>query len=233
MKKNKQTLTKTLIIMMSFIMPSQSFLAQVSSYANWNTEELNTAEHADYLSEIEKEIIIEINMVRTNPGKYAQDFVKPLLEFYQGLYFRYPGQVPMVTAEGKSALLDCIDALEETTATDILYPSKGLSKASEELLSDQSVSGNLGHTGKDGSNPFERMSKYGKWVSSAAENIDYGNNTARWVVLSLLIDDGVPGRGHRKNLLSPSMGKIGLAFGTHPSYGNMCVMDLASDYIEK
>lgn len=215
------------------MMPPQSFFAQVSSYENWETEGLNTSEHANYLSDIEKEIIFEINMVRTNPHKYAQDFVKPLLEFYQGLYFRYPGQVPMVTAEGKSALLDCIDALEETTPTGIFYPSKGLSLAAKELLNDQSISGNLGHTGDDGSNPFERMSKYGKWISSAAENVDYGNNTARWVVLSLLIDDGVPGRGHRKNLLNPSLSKIGVAFGTHPSYGNMCVMDLASDYIEK
>lgn len=218
---------------MSFLMPPDSFFAQASSYSNWQTEELNTAKNVDYLSEIEKEILTEINMVRTNPRMYNEEFVKPLLRFYEGLYFRYPGQVPVVTAEGKAALLDCIDALEEAIPVSTMQASKGLTKAASDLLKDQTRTGRLGHTGKDGSNPFERMQRYGSWQHLAAENIDYGNNSARWIVLSLLIDDGVPGRGHRKNLLNPELKVIGIAYGTHPTYSNMCVMDMAGGFTEK
>ncbi|MFB6341851.1 CAP domain-containing protein [Saccharicrinis sp. FJH62] len=219
--------------MMSILMPSDSFFAQVNSRATWDIEKLNTAKDVKYLSELEKEVILEINMVRTNPEKYAEIYIKPLLQFYEGLYFRYPGQVPVITAEGKSALLDCVDALNEADPVGILHASKGLTRSSQDLMRDQGRSGKVGHTGGDGSNPFERMKRYGEWKKTAAENVDYGNNSARWIVLSLLIDDGVPGRGHRKNLLNGVFSAIGIAYGPHPYYGHMCVMDMAGEYIEK
>lgn len=218
--------------MMSILMPSDSFFAQVNSRASWQIQSLNTAEDVNYLSDLEKEVILEVNMVRTNPKKYAEIYVEPLLQFYEGLYFRYPGQIPVVTAEGKSALLDCADALNEAEPVDVLKPSKGLTRAANDLTKDQSNSGKVGHTGGDGSNPFDRMKRYGSWEKTAAENVDYGNNSARWVVLSLLIDDGVPGRGHRKNLMNGLFSVIGVSFGSHPFYGNMCVMDLAGGFNE-
>jgi uncharacterized protein YkwD len=46
----------------------------------------------------------------------------------------------------------------------------------------------------------------------------------------LLIDDGVSSRGHRKNLLNGAYHKIGVATGTHPEYGHLCVMDFAGGY---
>lgn len=218
--------------MMSIMMPSDSFFAQVNSRKTWDTNKLNTASEANFLSDLEKEVILEINMVRTNPEKYAKIYVEPLLTFYEGLYFRFPGQVPVITAEGKAALLDCIEALQEVESVGVVHPSKGLSRAAKDLRKDQGRSGKLGHTGGDGSNPFDRMKRYGAWKKTAAENIDYGNNTARWIVLSLLIDDGVPGRGHRKNLLNGAFTEIGVAYGSHPYYNHMCVLELAGEFIE-
>jgi hypothetical protein len=44
------------------------------------------------------------------------------------------------------------------------------------------------------------------------------------MVMALLIDDGIPSRGHRKNILNPSYGLIGVAAGQHPEYRIVCVI---------
>jgi uncharacterized protein YkwD len=50
------------------------------------------------------------------------------------------------------------------------------------------------------------------------------------IVISLLVDDGVPSRGHRRNLLDKAFKFIGLSLGAHPVYRHMCVMDFAGSY---
>ena len=50
---------------------------------------------------------------------------------------------------------------------------------------------------------------------------------AREIVLSLLIDDGVPGRGHRRVTPTAGYGEVGLSIGMHKSYGKVCVIDFA------
>ena len=47
-----------------------------------------------------------------------------------------------------------------------------------------------------------RVEKYGRVVTKTAENLCYGPETAREIVLDLLMDDGVLDRGHRRVLLA-------------------------------
>ena len=60
-----------------------------------------------------------------------------------------------------------------------------------------------------------RIEKYCDWDGKIAENIDFGCDTGRSIVLSLCIDDGVSSRGHRKNIFSPDLKKIGIFCGPH------------------
>lgn len=46
----------------------------------------------------------------------------------------------------------------------------------------------------------------------------------RDVIESLLVDDGVPGRGHRHNIYQASAKLVGIACGPHPQYEAMCVI---------
>lgn len=191
---------------------------------------MDTTGGADYLTDVEKQVVIEINMVRADPAKYAINYVEPLRKYYRGRLLQYPGEITIQTNEGIRALDECIRELTSTKALKTLTPKKGLTLAARDQARDQSKTGATGHTGSDGSSTSDRMNRYGKWNLSAGENIDYGNGQARRIVISFLVDDGVSSRGHRKNLLDGSFHFIGVSVGPHPTYGKMCVLDLAGDY---
>jgi uncharacterized protein YkwD len=64
-----------------------------------------------------------------------------------------------------------------------------------------------------------------------AENISAGEDDARMVVIQLLVDDGVPSRGHRKNLFNPDLHQAGAGAASHTEYGTVCVIDYADGFV--
>lgn len=194
---------------------------------------LNTAKDAAYLNELEQEVILELNKVRSNPKRFAEEYMEELRSDFEGRLFIYPGQVPVKTQEGISPLNECLQVLKRTSPLPILEPSSGLSKASAELVADQQKHGGIGHIARNGSTPQKRIEKYGEWDICSSEDITYGSFEARQIVISLLIDDGVPDRAHRKNVLNPCFHFAGVANGSHPSYQSMCVIDCAGVYTSK
>lgn len=196
----------------------------------WQERIIDTARDATYLNETERRVILPINMARTDPPAYAETVLVPLRSRYHGRLLQYPGEVAIETQEGTDALDECIRVLESTRPLPPLYPKEGLSRAAQDQAIDQARTGALGHEGSDGSSPGTRVSRYGHWDTALGENIDYGNAQAERIVTSLLIDDGVPSRGHRKNLLSPAFEYIGVAVGPHPVYRRMCVLDFAGTF---
>ncbi len=196
----------------------------------WRRDIIDTAAGAGYLSESERRLIVEINRVRTDPREYAQRFLVPLRSYYHGALMERPGETTVATREGIGALDACIKELQRATPVLPLSPKKGLTLAARDLARDQAKTGAMGHTGSDGSTDVARINRYGRWDISAGENIDYGHEDARRIVISLLIDDGVPSRGHRRNLLDAAFRFVGVCIGPHPVYGHMCVMDFAGSY---
>jgi hypothetical protein len=57
--------------------------------------------------------------------------------------------------------------------------------------------------------------------------ISFGPEQPPAVVIDLVVDDGVPDRGHRKILLDDRLRFAGAACGPHTIYRTMCVIDLA------
>ena len=201
-----------------------------SSAGKWTDKKVDTTEGADYLSEVEKQVIVEINKVRSDPKAYAAACIEPLRKYYRGAILQYPGEIGIRTNEGVRALDECIRVLTATTPVGVLTPKKGLSLAARDHAKDQARTGATGHTGSDHSTLTDRMNRYGKWDLAAGENIDYGNAEARRIVISFLVDDGVSSRGHRKNILDKAFNFIGVAVGPHPTYRSMCVLDFAGAY---
>jgi uncharacterized protein YkwD len=77
-----------------------------------------------------------------------------------------------------------------------------LIQSSRDHSTDMSVNNYFGHTGSDGSSPFQRMSNDGfPWVG-AAESIAGGQSSVETALQALIVDSGVSDLGHRKQLLS-------------------------------
>ena len=160
--------------------------------------------------EMSSQVLSEMNLARTAP----QDYARLLAE-------RMPAADRDVS--------DAIRFLERTHPLTPLSSSTGLSMGAQLHVNEQGPTGAFGH----GSNPFGRMSRYGQWVGSAGENISYGKHDARSIVCQLIVDRGVAGKGHRKNIFSSGYGVAGVAFGAHAHYGAMCVIDFAGRFIER
>ena len=200
----------------------------------WQIKDLSTAAKVKYLSSLEKDVILHLNMARTNPPKYARDFIAPRARYYKGKLYREPWEssnfAGYVKQEGVEAVRECVSVMEETPSISILQPSRGLSLASKDHAIDQSRTGNTGHAGSDRSTPLSRMDRYGDWQVIMGENVFYGPASGREIVVGLLVDDGVPNRGHRINILNRQFRVVGVSIKKHPVYRYVCVIDFAGAY---
>jgi len=177
-----------------------------------------------------QQMLTETNLARTAPQRYA-GYIRDLRRQFQGKNYRLPGSTTQVmTSEGVPALDEAIRYLQRQPPLPALAWSQGLAEAAADLADDQGQSGGLGHTGRESGGMRERIERHGDWQSRIAENIGYGPDTARLMVMQLIIDDGVPGRGHRKNIFGLPFKVAGAACGPHPRYQSMCVMDFAAGF---
>lgn len=177
-----------------------------------------------------RQILAETNLARTQPAKYAA-YLRQMKSRFVGKAYRLPNSAAMVmTSEGVPAVDEAIAFLSQQKPLPPLSWSPGLANAAEELLRDQGKSGQTGHDGGNSGGMRERIDRHGSWSGRIGENIGYGPNSARLMVMELIIDDGVPDRGHRKNTFSTHFKTLGAACGAHPVYRNMCVMDFATTF---
>jgi len=198
----------------------------------WGSPQSSSVEEAKFLSPLENALVYEINMARTAPKDYAS-LLEQYRKYYDKKILRLPGETPILTKEGVRVVVEAIRFLHSMKSIYPLTPSKGMSSGAKDHARDQGSSGSSQHKGSDGSQPSDRVNRYGTWEKSIGENIYYGGNQARDIVMGLIIDDGVPSRGHRKNIINADFRVIGVACGPHPSYRTVCVITFAGEYKEK
>jgi uncharacterized protein YkwD len=162
-------------------------------------------------------VIRELNLARENPSLYAT-FVAESRPFHM--------------IEHGRAVDEAVRFLKKAHPMSPLTLSPGISRAAADHCAEQ-IEGQLGHDGNDRSSPGDRINRYGSWSATWGENISYSRKTAREVVLALIIDDGVRGRGHRKNIFNPKFNVAGAAFGPHARYRTVCTIDFAGGYAER
>ncbi|MBY5920756.1 CAP domain-containing protein [Ferrimonas balearica] len=195
------------------------------------------------LSGVESEVLAELNFARTEPVRYAKEVLEPMRRYYRNGEIvdppwrkARPGLIQVVeTQEGEAALEEAITAMKRAKPAPALTPSYGLTLAARDYREEQAKQARIGHIGRNGSTPADRISRYGQWRELAGENLFYGDADrmiGRFVVMALIIDDGVPDRGHRQAIMEPRYRRVGIGFGTHPLYGYLCVQKFAAEFFD-
>ncbi len=201
------------------------------------------------MSADEREMIYEINRVRSNPTSYLV-YLTPMLEAakktlkdygkgernYSLTYTSDSGidksnidtTWHYVNEEEVKALNTLIDELKNLKKLSVLKPDKGIYQAAVKHASDQHAHDwKLGHTGTDGSNPWDRILKFSPKMRFGNENIagNSENVRPRDIVIQLLVDSGIPGYGHRYNLLDPNWTHVGCKTEKFKNWMNWWIQD--------
>ena len=132
--------------------------------------------------------------------------------------------------EGDNVFKEAIQFLKSLPPLKPLQWDENLCRSAQEHVDDIGPKGLLLYQSSDGTEPEDRISKYGNYVESLGENIDFGPNDAIGVIISLTLDDGEEERPHRENLFKQDYQKVGIACGPHKTEFQMCVMDFAFDF---
>ena len=180
----------------------------------------------------ERVVVQEMSDARVSPRAYARH-LRELRDAFEGTLWRRPGRVPLRTEEGVAALDEAIAFLEAARPVGPLRFNDGLALAARRHAQDLGPRGALDHVGADGSRLSDRLNRLGTWHGLIAENISTGEPEARQVVIQLLVDDGVPGRGHRRNLFNPDLHQAGAGSAPHRDYRVVTVIDYADGFLLK
>jgi len=177
---------------------------------------LNTGvRDASFLTNMEKEVIVELNAIRTNPRQYAE-FLKSL----RG------------SPQWSEGLEETILFVEKKEPLPAFRTSKGLSLAARNLVNDRGPEGLTGHRDKDGKSTLERMSCCGQPGGKFGEYLGYGYLEGAALVAKMAIDEGAAGKEGEKYIFERDFLVVGVACGPHKSYRTMCVVDFAGSYRE-
>ncbi|MFZ0267252.1 CAP domain-containing protein [Caulobacter sp.] len=153
-------------------------------------------------------VLDELNFARARPAAYARELRRELNR-----------------SDDPAAVEEAIDFLERQASLPPLESDRRVAAAARQHAQAQGARGDVGHGGAGGLG--QRLRGQGVWAGLSAENISYGFDDARDVVRQLIIDSGVPGRGHRRNIFASGYQLAGVACGPHRAYGSMCVIDFA------
>lgn len=178
----------------------------------------------------ERAVVQEMSDLRVRPKAWAR-ILKEMRGQFEGTLWNRPGRIPLRTEEGARALDEAIVFLESVRPLGPLRFNEGLALAARRHARDIGPRGGLEHVGADGVRLSGRLNRLGIWQGLIAENISTLEEDPRQVVIQLLVDDGVPGRGHRLNLFYPDLHQAGAGSAPHRDYRVVTVIDYASGFL--
>jgi hypothetical protein len=168
-----------------------------------------------WASQLDTAVLAEMNFARTHPAEYAQT-----LRDARGRDDGYGAPDP-------GDMDEAIAFMERQRPLPPLAADPALAASATGYVAVQGPRGLTGHYGLDGSSPGDRIHRQGVWRSRSAEAISYGYGDAAGVVRQLIVDEGVPDRGHRYTVFDPNLQIAGANCGPHAVYRTMCVIDFA------
>ena len=222
-----------ILVMLAVVTLQASVFAQDRAASDSNSKPKAAAPTAAALiSAREQAVIDEINLARADPSAYIK-FLEEFKQYYRGKEIHYPDGVVLVTIEGGGTLDEAIAFMRTLKPLPPFELRPGMVLAAKDHLNDLVKTGKSGHTGSDGSTAGDRFDRYGSWLDSLGEDIVYFSRAAREDVISLIIDDGISTRGHRKNIFQPNFHVVGIALSAPLKSRTICVITFAGGYKDK
>ena len=174
----------------------------------------------DY-AEKAKDIFNLINKYRANPKELARHLerLKTYLDPSTNILSE-PDKIQIQMVEGEEVFNEAINYLKNLRPLAPFQWEDALAQSAQEHVDDIGPKGLLLYQSSDGTEPEDRITKYGDFIDSLGENIDFGPNDAIGVIVSLTLDDGEEERPHRDNLFKNDYKKIGIACGPHQTEFN-------------
>jgi hypothetical protein len=208
----KKTIIAALCLLLCFTVVAQKKVERANyPFAQWEAgvlEKANPAKNTPYLDATEKQVIYYTNLARANGKLFFETFVQ--------FWVDSTGYV-----EKRNYLPSLKKDLASVINLPMLQPADDLTKVAVNHAKAMGKSGKTGH--KDFNKRMKPLMQ--KTYNLVAENCDYGRVTALDIVMSLLIDEGVPDLGHRKSMLNPKLNAVGIGIAKHKVYRTNCVMD--------
>nr|WP_294905549.1 CAP domain-containing protein [uncultured Lacibacter sp.] len=182
----------------SIVLPDRPFNhVHVRDTSIWNI--LTRSSGFQQLEAGEQEFFYWVNLLRKNPSFFERDVLQNFLK-----------QFPQVNSADARSLSRDLKAAK--SGLSFLPPDFGLGKMAAQHATDlKGRNGVISHISSSGKNFVQRIKEAGTY-KCGAENVFTGTNSALEALILLLIDQGVPDKGHRKNLLDPSFNSMGVSF---------------------
>lgn len=161
------------------------------------------------------DVLTTLNSVRTNPQGFAA------------------GMGPRPTLRGVGAA-DWNEARNYLNQLDALPPldfSPALTDTALLHALDIGARGLTSHTGSNGSTLGVRIRDRGMVATLPAEELSFGLTRPTDVILQLIVDAGVPGRPHRRDLFNPVFTLAGVGCARHTQHGQVCVINLSNAFM--
>ena len=187
-----------------------SLHSQTPGWESWDPDvikSLHTGAGIEYLTEEEQKVVLFMNMARFDGPLFASTFLDA-----------YVAENQVENSSYLRSLYKDLKKISELTPFQVEGDLTSVAQGHADL------SGRTGHTGhKNFDKRFEPLQ--GNPYTGWAENCSYGYKDAVDIVISLLIDEGVKGVGHRINILNEEFNSVGVAIYPHKTYKTNCVID--------
>ncbi|MFD6888197.1 CAP domain-containing protein [Streptomyces sp. NPDC059957] len=110
-------------------------------------------------------------------------------------------------------VLALVNKERATVGCPALTVNEKLTKAAQDHSEDMAAHSNMSHTGSDGSDPGQRITRAGYQWSTYAENVAYGYPTAAQVM-----EGWMNSPGHKRNILDCDVKEIGIGLAQPGQY---------------
>jgi uncharacterized protein YkwD len=186
-----------------FVFFTNFSFVNAQTWTSAQLEKANTAKNSTYLTPVEKETILYINLCRL----YPKDFLTYEVKNYYGTE-KYGDYVRNSTY--RESLMKLLSTMQPVNA---LYFDLETYTGAKCFAKEQGEAGTTGHSRKNCKADYD------------AECCSYGMETGRDIAMQLLIDDDVPSLGHRKICLGIEYTMVGVSVQAHKIYDVVAVLN--------